>query len=297
MSYWKDNPKVSVREKFLLDDLEQTTDPEEVKELCAKIREVSGIYDKTLRIDADGLLYYAAYSPAFKPGESIEEGSFKGNVERTTLKDVKNTFNMIVSDVVEQCELESFRGNLPRFTDFELVFTPSRNFRYDIFPDYKKSRLNKPQTTTLKRLKKWAKKNNTVVENFEADDIVYYYAMKGDPVASGDKDVVNGVPAAYFYHAKHKKVIVNTPEEINRWVLLQSLAGDSSDDIPGIKGVALKTAEKLLPEGGTFDDVIKIYESKGYTKEDAILTRRLVGLDQCRYSKRSDLWKVRLFNV
>lgn len=236
--------------------------------------------ERTLRIDADGLLYYAAYSPAFKPSEAIEGGSFVGTKIKTTLKDVKLIFEIMVNDIVNDCEMESFKGNLPRFNDFELIFTPSTNFRYEIFPDYKKSRLNKPQSVMLKRLKKWAKKNNTVAPGIEADDLVYYHAMKGDPVASGDKDVVNGVPAAYFYHSKHKEVIVNTPEEINRWILLQTLAGDSSDDIPGIKGVGIKT--KLLDNinNPTMDDVIKIYEDKGYTKEDAILTRRLVGLDQ-----------------
>lgn len=68
---------------------------------------------------------------------------------------------------------------------------------------------------------------------------------------------------------------------------MQTLAGDSSDDIPGIKGVGMKN--KLLPEGGTFADVIQIYIDKGYTKEDAILTRRLVGLDQY-YGTHTTLW-------
>ena len=63
------------------------------------------------------------------------------------------------------------------------------------------------------------------------------------------------------------------------------------DDIPGLKGVALKTAEKLLPEGATMGDVISIYESKGYTKEDAILTRRLVGLDQLDRRRRVKLYE------
>ena len=290
MSYWKDNPRVSPREKFLLDDLKDEKDPDKILELHHKIKEVQGIYDKTLRIDADGLLYYAAYSPVFKPFEAIEGGSFKGDVISTRFKNIKEAFENIVANVVFECEVESFKGNLPRFNDYELIFTPSTNFRYDIFPDYKKNRKDLVQSTNLKRLKKWVKRNNTVAPGIEADDLVYYYAMKGDPVASGDKDVVYSVPVAYFYHAKHKEVVRNTPEEINKFVLLQSLAGDASDGIPGIKGVGMKT--KLLDEfeNPTFDDVVKIYESKGYTKDDAILTRRLVGLDQV-----DDNMKVRLF--
>ena len=246
--------------------------------------------DRTLRIDADSLLYYVAYAPSYKPTDAIDGGSFIGeDVTKVRFKDYKQHFNDLVQDIVTECELASFRNELPRFKDFELVFTPSTNFRYEIFPEYKKNRANKPQSNILKRLKKWAKKRGVVPENVEADDYVYSYAMKGDPVASGDKDVVNSVPAAYYYHSNHRRVVTNTPEERARWILLQTLAGDPSDDIPGLKGVALKTAEKLLPDGGTMDDVIKIYESKGYTKEDAILTRRLVGLDQYKRGK------VRLF--
>ena len=247
--------------------------------------------DKTLRIDADGLLYYAAYSPAFKQGDDIG-GSFVGESVRVRFKKYKEMFEAIVAEVVTECELASFRGELPRFKDYELIFTPSRNFRYDIFPEYKKSRLLKEQSVMLKRLKRWVKPLHTVADGVEADDLVYWYAMRGDPVASGDKDVVNAVPAAFYYHRNHRVVITNTKKEMDRWVLLQTLAGDPSDDIPGLKGVALKTAEKLLPEGATMGDVISIYESKGYTKEDAILTRRLVGLDQLDRRRRVKLYEI-----
>ncbi len=246
--------------------------------------------DKILRIDADSLLYYTAYAAAFKDGEAIEGGSFVGSKKRVTFKDYKQHLDDLIADVVLACELASFRNELPRFTDYELVFTPSTNFRYDIFPEYKKSRAHKPQSNTLKRLKKYAKKNLGIVpEGIEADDYVYYWASKGHPVASGDKDVVYSVPAAYYYHSAHQKVVQNTKAEAERFVLMQTLAGDSSDDIPGIKGVGMKN--KLLPEGGTFADVIQIYIDKGYTKEDAILTRRLVGLDQWHPRRGVRLWK------
>lgn len=248
--------------------------------------------DKILRIDADSLLYYTAYAAAFKDGKAIEGGSFVGSKVRIPFKDYKQHLDDLVADTVLACELASFRNELPRFTDYELVFTPSTNFRYDIYPEYKKSRLHKPQSNILKRLKKYAKKNLGIVpEGIEADDYVYYWASKGHPVASGDKDVVYSVPAAYYYHSAHQKVVQNTKAEAERFVLMQTLAGDSSDDIPGIKGVGMKN--KLLPEGGTFADVIQIYIDKGYTKEDAILTRRLVGLDQWHPRRGVRLWTMK----
>lgn len=268
--------------------------------------------DKILRIDADSLLYYTAYAANFKDGEAIEGGTFVGSKQRVTFKDYKQHLDDLVADIVLACELASFRNELPRFNDYELVFTPSTNFRYDIFPDYKKSRANKPQSNTLKRLKKYAKKHLGIVpEGIEADDYVYYWASKGHPVASGDKDVVYSVPAAYYYHTHHQKVVQNTKEEATRFMLLQSLMGDSSDDIPGLIGLGKKTAEKLLGDALTFDRVIEIYENKNtelkskadntrvrkifenktYTKEDAILTRRLVGLDQWHPRRGVRLWQ------
>ena len=60
----------------------------------------------------------------------------------------------------------------------------------------------------------------------------------------------------------------------------------------------MESTEKFCKDRAVFLAImgaIKIYEGKGYTKEDAILTRRLVGLDQFRISKRNGLGKVRLF--
>lgn len=262
----------------------------EPKDFLDEMRKLSPS-NRTLRVDADSLLYYVAYSPTYKKEDVIDDGTFIGDKQKTTLKDYKRHLDLLIDEVVTDCELASFRGELPRFNNYELVFTPSTNFRYELFPDYKKSRTKKPQSNMLKRLKKYAKANLGIVpDNAEADDYVYYYAMRGDPVASGDKDVVYSVPSAYYYHSKHKEVINNTPEQMSRWVLLQTLAGDLGDDIPGIKGVGIGTADKLLPLNGTFKDVISIYQEKGYTKEDAILTRRLVGLDQYKRG-RVKLWK------
>ena len=50
MSYWSENPKVSPREKWLLDDLKDEKDPKKILELHHKIKEIQGVYDKTLII-------------------------------------------------------------------------------------------------------------------------------------------------------------------------------------------------------------------------------------------------------
>lgn len=254
---------------------------------------------KTLYVDADSLIFYTAYSPVnIDYCMPIDEGKFIGNKIEFNLNEA---YESTVAGVIADCRRESLLGNMVRFKNYVLVYTPSTNFRYDIYPDYKKSRVDKEQSPELIELKKYAKAKGLIVKGVEADDIVAHYGRRGHPIASGDKDVIYGVEGSnYFYHAAHRKVVHTTKEDADRFVLWQSLAGDSSDDIPGIPGVGLKIekgefkgrAVNLLPDNATFKDVIDIYESKGLTKEDAILTRRLVGLDQWKGNRRGlKLWE------
>lgn len=304
---------------------------DEVRAYCIQINTLLPEPTKTLYIDADSLIYYAAYAPVSFSVDPIE-GTFIGDNIISKIDELVKMFYNMVDDVVEACRIESLKGNMIRFKDYQLVFTPSTNFRYDIYPDYKCSRFDKEESEELKGLKSIVKPKGLIVEGVEADDVVAYCARRGNPIASGDKDVIHGVAGNnYFYHSKHKEVVKTSKEDAARFVLLQSIAGDAGDDIKGIKGVGLKT--KLLPPNATFDDVINIYENHAkcyncdsdvlidkidnkytqdgnmdilgtcpkckvkttlttYDMKDAILTRRLVGLDQWRGFRRN---KVILF--
>lgn len=292
---------------------------------------------KILYIDADGLIYKAAYSPIItNVVEPIEGGTFIGiGVEADN--DLETMFNSIVERTVEACKYESLMGNMITFKDYVLVYTPSTNFRYEVYDKYKYRRFDKPQSEELIELKSIVKPKGLIVEGVEADDVVAYYGRHGNPIASGDKDVIFGVPGNnYMYHKDHLQPYHVTQEDADRFVLLQSIAGDYADDIPGIAGVGMKT--KLLPT--TFKEVIDIYTSHAicntckdlpkvkaikietiqgaeipiynvgkpfygickkcecervftpYNKEDAITTRRLVGMDQWAGPRRG----LKLFN-
>jgi len=247
---------------------------------------------KKLYIDADGLIYKAAYSPVItEKVEPISGGGFVGTPINNDSYDLEEMFNNVVKSVVDACKYESLMGNMTTFKDYVLVYTPSTNFRYDVYPEYKKSRFNKPQSNELIELKALVKPKGLIVEGVEADDIVSYYGKHGHPIASGDKDVIYGVAGNnFFYHKDHFKVYNTTVESAKQFLMIQCIAGDSADDIPGIKGVGMKT--KLLPENATFDDVINVYLDKGMTKEDAITTRRLVDMNQWKGQLRG----LKLFN-
>lgn len=202
-------------------------------------------------------------------------------------------------------------------------------------PDYIALHLSEGVRFMCGYLQYITKNNKGILYNsgigIEADDICAYYARRGNPIASGDKDVIHGVFGNnYFYHSKHKKVVKTSKKDANRFMLLQCIMGDAGDDIPGIKGVGVKTAEKLLGDDHTFNRVIEVYKMYArchgcdndvliekikdvyfdgeimgicpkckndctfysLNRDDAILTRRLVGLDQWKGLIRN---KVRLF--
>ncbi len=91
-----------------------------------------------------------------------------------------------------------------------------------------------------------------------------------------------------------------TPEQV---VDLQSLVGDAVDNVPGVPGVGVKTAAKLLQEFGTLDKLLanvdkvagaKRQENLKAAKGVVDLSRRLVRLaDDVPVSQDWDAWKLR----
>ena len=243
---------------------------------------------RDLYIDADHLLYNVAGN---KPKDSLAGDVIEAKVH---MEPLKLAFLQEVDDITDAVAVEVVAKKF-RLGKTYLVFSdPVTNFRFEIFPDYKKSRRDLKMSDSFYKLKEWAHtlKNAIVGRNVEADDIVAYYVRNGAVGASTDKDLLAGVPGRWYdnYHSRksYRKV---GKKEAYRFTLLQTLAGDSTDGIPGIPGVGMKTAEKLLAEfGESWSGVVKAYESRGLTEEDAILTRRLVCMGQWTPKKGVKLW-------
>lgn len=130
------------------------------------------------------------------------------------------------------------------------------NFRKDIYPDYKATR--KPLDEKIAKnlnighehmVKKW---NAIEADGMEADDLVSIWAHEAkekgiDYVICGiDKDLKQIVGLHYNFN----KVEFDEVDEdkANLCLMTQCLTGDRSDNIPGIKGVGPKTAEKILKD-------------------------------------------------
>lgn len=138
------------------------------------------------------------------------------------------------------------------------------------------------------------------VPGFEADDIIATLAKKicvDRPViiVTGDKDLMQLVDdrVTLFDPMKEKAtgiegVLEKFGVEPTRVIDVQALAGDSSDNVPGVPGIGPKTATQLIQEFGSLDGVYenldkikgKKQESLRENKELAYLSRKLVTLSE-----------------
>lgn len=191
--------------------------------------------------------------------------------------------------------------------------TGTPTFRREIYPEYKANRSPPPddlprqiprihEITDAFQIKKF------MVGGFEADDVIATLAKRGVDegfdvqIITGDKDMMQlvsfdkerGVDRVRIYEPM-KSTRFGTPEVIEKFgappeKLLDvfALCGDASDNIPGVRGVGLKTAAKLITEHGDLDAVLvaaaegKIKGKIGQVIAESIpavrLSRRLVDL-------------------
>ena len=158
----------------------------------------------------------------------------------------------------------------------------AKTFRHELFDKYKANRPKMPeeiasQIPILKDIINCLGVKQIEVPGFEADDIMGSLSKIAESndiesyIVSGDKDMLQMVNNNIFVYApgnrfkpttKFKKDQVKSkmgvfPEKI---IDLLSLVGDSSDNIPGVRGVGPKTAVKLIEEFGSVDKIIERFD-------------------------------------
>ena len=152
-------------------------------------------------------------------------------------------------------------------------------FRHKIFSDYKANRKKMPEELRLQipEIKKILSQMNIstlVCEGFEADDIIATVTKKISAdnlkifIVTGDKDIMQLVDENVFVYSPGNKFsgtkIYNRESVIEKWNVepnkicdLLSIMGDSSDNIPGVRGIGPKTASKLILEFENIDGLIQ----------------------------------------
>ena len=165
-----------------------------------------------------------------------------------------------------------------QFGDFAtpiLFFSDSNNFRKKISPDYKGHR-NRKKPCGYKRVIRDLRINYEVIvmKTLEADDAmgIYATAHPGNTIVSPDKDM-RQIPGK-LYNLTDTTTI--TAEEGAKWHMIQTLAGDQTDGYSGVPGIGVKRAETLFnKEGYSWSTIVKAFEDKGLTENDALLNARL----------------------
>jgi len=177
----------------------------------------------------------------------------------------------------------------------------SKTFRNEIYPAYKANRPELPEDLRPQfPLTRDATRAFNIAcietEGFEADDIIATLAFKARDaggkvtIISSDKDLMQlvGDGVSMFDPMKNKLI---GPDEVfekfgvapNRVVDVQSLAGDSVDNIPGAPGIGIKTAALLIQEYG---DVETLLDRAGEIKQPKRRESLQENADQIRISKR-----------
>jgi DNA polymerase-1 len=177
---------------------------------------------------------------------------------------------------------------------------PGGSFRRELFADYKGTREAQPEELTVqfplaRELAAAWRVPILEVEGFEADDVIATLVAKASPdtevvIVSSDKDLMQlvGERVALLDTMKDRRI---GPAEVearfgvgpDQLLDVRALAGDSSDNIPGVKGIGEKGAAKLVQEFGTLEELLANAEKvKAKRAREALLDQA----DAARLSKQ-----------
>lgn len=226
---------------------------------------------KIILVDGNNLLFRSFYATAYQGIIMRNSKGFPTNA----LYGFINMMNKIIKEEEPSYIL--------------VAFDKGKTFRHDKYLEYKAGRMEMPDELRLQFPK--AKEvldafgiKHFEIDNYEADDIIGTLAKKVDEedefiatIVSSDKDLLQLISDEVTVKLlKQSGYIMMTREEFKntyqvepiRMIDLKALMGDSSDHIPGVKGIGEKTAISLLAKYGSLDELYNNIDSvSGKTKE------------------------------
>ncbi len=245
-------------------------------------------------VDGSGYIFRAYYAlpPLSRKSDGLPTGAVNG-------------FCNMLFKLLEDSKSDETK-NKP--THFAVIFDSARkNFRNEIYKDYKANRSEAPEDLApqFEYIRKAVKAFNLPsIEqiNYEADDLIATYAKQiidlGAKVTiiSSDKDLMQLVSKDIRLFDPMKSKVIGEKEVEEKFgvkprqvIDVQSLAGDSSDNIPGVPGIGIKTAAELIRKYKNLDSLLKKAEEIPQkkrretlieNKESALISRQLVTLKE-----------------
>ena len=230
-------------------------------------------------IDGSGYIFRAfhALPPLTRPSDGLPVGAVSG-------------FCAMLWKLMQ--EAKSGRGP----THVAVIFDASReNYRNQIYEKYKANRPPAPeelvpQFPLIRDAVQAFNIASIEQEGFEADDLIATYtkhaiAKGGDvTIVSSDKDLMQLVGPGVSMLDTMKNKTIGRDEVIEKFgvgpekvVDVQSLAGDSVDNVPGVPGIGLKSASAIIRELGDLDSILEASPEQAAQKL-AELKERLAGI-------------------
>ncbi len=171
-----------------------------------------------------------------------------------------------------------------------LFDTARKNFRNEIYPEYKAHRPPPPpelvpQFALIRDATRACNVPQLEMAGFEADDLIATYTRQAVEagcevtIVSSDKDLMQlvGPQVKMLDPIKNRPIGPAEVEEKfgvgpDKVVEVQALAGDSSDNVPGVPGIGVKTAAELIKTYGSVEELLaRAAEIKQPKRREALL--------------------------
>ncbi len=244
-------------------------------------------------IDGSGYIFRAYYAlpPLTRKSDGLPTGAVSG-------------FCSMLFKLLEDSKSDQ---NLQKPTHFAVIFDSARKtFRNEIYSDYKANRSEAPDDLApqFEYIRKSVLAFNLPsvdLPNYEADDLIATYVdqilKKGAKVTivSSDKDLMQLYKKGVRIFDPMKNKFITDDDVVKKFgvdaskvIDVQSLAGDSSDNVPGVPGIGVKTAAELINKYGTLENLLesaheikqnKRRETLIENKDKALISKKLVTLD------------------
>jgi DNA polymerase-1 len=240
--------------------------------------------DHVYLIDGSGYIFraYHALPPLTRPSDGLPVGAVHG-------------FCAMLWKLLRET------GELAPPTHLAVIFDYSaKTFRSDLFDGYKANRPEPPGDLIpqFPLVRDAVRAFNVACierEGYEADDIIATYAIQAVEagadvtIVSSDKDLMQLVQPGIIMYDTMKNKAIGEAEVVERFgvppskvVEVQALIGDSSDNVPGVPGIGVKTAALLINE---FGDLETLLARAGEIKQEKRRESLITFADQARLSK------------
>ncbi len=243
-------------------------------------------------VDGSGYIFRAYYAlpPLTRKSDGLPTGAVSG----------------FCSMLFKLLEDSKSNQNLQKPTHFAVIFDSARKtFRNEIYNDYKANRSEAPDDLApqFEYIRKSVLAFNlpsVELINYEADDLIATYTDKilnagaKVTIVSSDKDLMQLYRKNVRIYDPMKNKFISEDDILNKFgvgsskvIDVQALAGDSSDNVPGVPGIGIKTAAELINKYVNLENLLesaheikqnKRRETLIENKDKALISKKLVTL-------------------